>query len=68
MRDTNVTIRKSNCFFNLMPDILDNFCNVHNLEHASADEITWKTEEQRKWLRRFCNTWDKVADRASERR
>ena len=68
MRNLNITIKKSNSFFNLMADILDNFCNTYNLEHASADEITWKTQEQREWLKRFSNTWERVEERALERR
>ena len=49
--------------YKYMADILINFCDNNNLEHLSASEIAWKTEEQRVWLERFIDVWDRLEDR-----
>ena len=52
---------------NYMCDILFNFYETNNLEHMCALESrmcgNYKTEEQREWLERFGEVWDKVENR-----
>ncbi len=46
-----------------MGHILLNFCQKNSLELLSASEIAWETEEQRVWLERFVDIWDRLEDR-----
>lgn len=54
--------------FNYMGDILYNFYETNNLEHLCALESliggNYNNEQQREWLQRFSNIWDKVEHRA----
>ena len=54
-----------------MSEILQNFYDKNGLEHMCALDSqycgNYKNQEQYKWLQRFCNTWDKVEYRYSER-
>tara|TARA_R110002110_G_scaffold219052_1_gene433124 strand:+ start:414 stop:629 length:216 start_codon:yes stop_codon:yes gene_type:complete len=69
----NITIKKpKETLINKMCDILGNFYDKHSLEHMCAFESrmsgNYKTEDQKEWLERFGDVWEKVADRESERR
>ena len=50
-----------------MTDILINFCEENGLEHYSASEIDYETQEQKEWLDRFVDVWNRVEDRHCER-
>tara|TARA_R100001086_G_scaffold240126_1_gene165969 strand:- start:1 stop:282 length:282 start_codon:yes stop_codon:yes gene_type:complete len=55
-----------------MCDILSNFQAINNLESMCAyDSLmvgNFKTEEQRRWLERYCDLWDDVMIRDCDRR
>jgi hypothetical protein len=54
-----------------MCDILYNFYKTNGLEHCCALESlmggNYKTEEQKEWLKRFGDVWDKVEQREVKR-
>lgn len=56
---------------NYMCDILYNFYEENDLEHRCALESiiggNYKTEEQREWLERFSNIWERVEQREVNR-
>ena len=47
-----------------MTNILGNYCKANNLEHMSADDILTThenlTDDQKLWLNRFVEAWDKA--------
>jgi hypothetical protein len=57
--------------FNYMCDILYNFYEQNDLEHRCALESiiggNYNTEEQREWLERFSNIWERVELRELEK-
>ena len=57
--------------FNYMADILDNFYTKNNLEHCCALESliggNYENEEQKAWLVRFGEVWDRVEQRELHR-
>lgn len=58
--------------FNYMCDILFEFYDKNGLEHCCALESriggNFNTEEQKKWLERFSNVWDRVEQREIKKR
>ena len=51
-------------------DVYEKFNAAHNLDLGSADEHLFDetlTGEQRKWLRRFTNTWERAEMRDTAR-
>tara|TARA_R110001583_G_scaffold71954_1_gene202120 strand:- start:43 stop:495 length:453 start_codon:yes stop_codon:yes gene_type:complete len=54
--------------FNYMAEILDNFYTKNNLEHCCALESligrNYENEEQKAWLIRFGEIWDRVEQRS----
>ena len=64
----NITTKKpKKTLINKMCDILINFQDKHNLKPMCALESqisgNYKTEEQKEWLERFGEVWDKVENR-----
>lgn len=53
--------------FNYMCDILNNFYKTNDLEHCCALESliggNYNNEQQREWLQRFSNIWERVEQR-----
>ena len=53
--------------FNYMCDILNNFYTKNDLEHCCALESliggNYNNEQQREWLQRFSNIWERVEQR-----
>jgi ribosomal protein S18 len=63
-------IKLQNSKFNLlehMSDILNNFCEENELDHFSASEIDYKTDQQRQWLERFIEVYYLVEERNCRR-
>ena len=56
----------------LLSDVLEDFCNLHNLEVMSADDILYHSptggesdqlsEYQRDWLRNYISIWDTIVN------
>jgi len=38
------------------------WCDIHNLEHMSADEMNPENEHQRKWLNLFSKAWEGIEE------
>ena len=43
--------------FDNLQKLLNVWCDIHNLEHMSADEMKPENEHQRRWLNRFSQAW-----------
>tara|TARA_Y100000004_G_scaffold22910_1_gene23265 strand:- start:480 stop:1052 length:573 start_codon:yes stop_codon:yes gene_type:complete len=43
--------------FDNLQKLLNVWCDIHNLEHMSADEMNPENEHQRRWLNRFSQAW-----------
>lgn len=56
---------------NFMCDILFDFYEKNKLEHMCALESrmsgNYKTEDQKEWLERFGDVWDRIENREVER-
>ena len=48
-------------FLNLQK-LLNVWCDIHNLEHMSADEMKAENEHQRIWLDKFSKAWEGMDD------
>ena len=56
----------------LLSDVLEDFCNLHNLEVMSADDILYHSptggesgelsEYQKDWLRNYISIWDTIVN------
>ena len=60
---------------NFLSNVLQDYCNLHDLEHISADELLHEsinhqdmdcfaklTSEQEDWLSCYINVWDTIAN------
>ena len=59
---------------NFLSNVLQDYCNLHDLEHISADELLYEsntqsmdchtklTSEQEDWLSCYINVWDLIVN------
>jgi hypothetical protein len=59
---------------NFLSNVLQDYCNLHDLEHISADELLYEsntqsmdchtklTSEQEDWLSAYINVWDLIVN------
>ena len=50
-----------------LSEVLQDFCELHNLEFMSADDILYTDDNkltlyEREWLSNYISTWDTIAN------